>query len=56
MRGGGVGRLQGQEAGWITGQMEAFRSGERPATLMGRIVRGFSPVEVRAISDWFAGQ
>jgi cytochrome c553 len=36
--------------------MEAFRSGARPATLMNRIVRGFTPDEVRALSDWFAAQ
>lgn len=54
--GGGVGVLQGRPAEDITAQMEAFRSGARPATLMNRIVRGFSPEEVRALSAWFATQ
>ena len=52
--GGGVGVLQGRPAAETTAAMEAFRSGERPATLMNRIVRGFSPDEVRALSAWFA--
>lgn len=53
-RGAGVGVLQGRPADDIVAQMEAFRSGARPATLMNRIVRGFSPEEVRALAVWFA--
>ncbi len=56
VRGGGVGVLQGRPAAEIVGEMEGFRSGARPATLMGRIVRGFSADEVRALGDWFAGR
>ncbi len=54
MPGAGVGVLQGRPAAETAGEMEAFRSGARPATLMNRIVRGFTPDEVRALSDWFA--
>jgi cytochrome c553 len=36
--------------------MEAFRSGKRPATLMNRIVKGFTPDEVIQIALWFAKQ
>ena len=56
MPGGGVGVLQGRPASDTTQQMEAFRSGARPATLMNRIVKGFSPDEVTALSAWFAAQ
>ncbi len=52
--GQGVGVLQGRPAADIVTQMEAFRSGARPATLMNRIVRGFSPEEVQALATWFA--
>lgn len=52
--GAGIGVLQGRPADDIAAQMEAFRSGARPATLMNRIVRGFSPDEVRALAAWFA--
>jgi cytochrome c553 len=34
--------------------MEAFRSRERPSTVMGRIARGFSDDEIRAIAAWVA--
>ncbi len=54
MPGAGVGVLQGRPAVETAGAMEAFRSGARPATLMNRIVRGFTPDEVRSLSDWFA--
>ena len=56
MPGVGIGVLQGRPADDTAAQMEAFRSGARPATLMNRIVRGFTPDEVRALSAWFATQ
>ncbi len=56
MPGAGIGLLQGRPTEDTTTQMEAFRSGARPATLMNRIVRGFTPDEVRALSAWFATQ
>ena len=34
----------------------AFRSGERPSTVMGRIAKGFSDDEIRAIALWLAAQ
>jgi cytochrome c553 len=36
--------------------MEGFRSGERPSTVMGRIAKGFSDDESRAIAAWLATQ
>ena len=51
--GGGIGVLQGRDPADTVVQMEAFRSGARPATLMNRIVKGFTPDEVRALADWF---
>jgi cytochrome c553 len=36
--------------------MRAFRSGERPATVMNRIAKGFSDDEIGAIADWLARQ
>jgi len=40
----------------IIGVMQAFRSGERPSTVMGRIAKGFSDDEIRAIAIWLAVQ
>jgi cytochrome c553 len=36
--------------------MEAFRSAERPSTVMGRLMKGFSPDEIHTIAVWIAAQ
>ena len=36
--------------------MQAFRAGQRPATVMDRIAKGFSDAEVQAIAAWYAQQ
>ena len=36
--------------------MAAFRSGQRPATIMDQIAKGYSEAEVQAIADWYAAQ
>jgi cytochrome subunit of sulfide dehydrogenase len=51
-----VPRLAGSEAGAIVAAMQAFRNGQRAATVMDRIARGFSDHEVEAIAAWFATQ
>ncbi len=48
--------LAGRSADDIVAAMAAFRSGERPATLMNRIAKGFSDEETRALSQWIASQ
>jgi cytochrome c553 len=48
--------IAGRSPDELTATMEAFRSGARPATLMNRLVRGFTPDEVRAISRWLSEQ
>jgi cytochrome c553 len=54
--GGGMVAIAGRSPDELTATMEAFRSGARPATLMNRLVRGFTPDEVRAISRWLSEQ
>ena len=56
MSGAGVGVLQGRPADQTVAAMEGFRSGTIPATLMDRIVKGFTQDEVRALAAWFAQQ
>ena len=34
--------------------MQAFRAGQKPATVMDRIAKGFTDAEVQAIADWYA--
>ncbi|WP_225767769.1 c-type cytochrome [Inquilinus sp. Marseille-Q2685] len=51
---GPVPSLEGRPAAEIAAAMAAFRSGERPATVMDRIARGFTDDETRAIAEWLA--
>ncbi len=46
--------LNGHTAADIVAQMQAFGAGQRPATVMGRIAKGFSEDETRAIAEWLA--
>jgi cytochrome c553 len=40
----------------IVTQMRAFRDGQRPATVMHQIAKGYSDAEIDAIAAWFAAQ
>jgi cytochrome subunit of sulfide dehydrogenase len=48
--------LAGRKAEDIVAQMRAFRSGQRQATVMDRIAKGYSDPEVEAIAAWYEGQ
>jgi sulfide dehydrogenase cytochrome subunit len=48
--------LQGKSAQDIAAAMTEYREGRRPATVMDRIARGFSPEEIQAIAAWIAAQ
>jgi cytochrome c553 len=48
--------LRGQNPADIVAVMQAYRSGKRPSTVMGRIAKGFSDEEIRAIAAWVAEQ
>ena len=49
-------RLVGRPAAEIVTAMQAFRVGQRPATVMDRIAKGFSESETAAIAAWYAAQ
>jgi cytochrome subunit of sulfide dehydrogenase len=49
-------RLAGQDAGALVAGMQAFRNGQRPATVMDRIAKGFSDEEIKAIAAWVVTQ
>ena len=49
-------RLQGRNAAEIVTQMQAFRSGAQPSTVMDRIAKGYSDAEIAAIAAWYAQQ
>ncbi len=44
--------IHGQSPDDIVRAMQAFRSGQRAATVMDRIAKGFSDEETRAIAVW----
>jgi cytochrome subunit of sulfide dehydrogenase len=48
--------LVGRRADDIVAQMRAFRSGQRSATVMDRIAKGFSDMEIDAIAEWYQAQ
>jgi cytochrome c553 len=48
--------LAGRKADDIVAAMQAFRAGQKPATVMDRIAKGFSDAETRAIADWLGAQ
>ena len=51
-----AGRLIGHSAAEIVTAMQAFRSGQRPPTIMDRIAKGFTDAEIQAIAAWYAEQ
>ena len=51
-----VPRLAGRAAADIVAQMQAFKAGQRPATVMDRIAKGLTDAEVAAIAAWYAQQ
>ena len=46
--------LAGQPAAYLMAQMQAFQRGERPATVMHQIARGYSAAQVEALAEYFA--
>ena len=51
-----VPRLNGRKADDIAEAMQAFKSGQRPSTVMDRIAKGFSEDEIKAIAAWYGTQ
>jgi cytochrome subunit of sulfide dehydrogenase len=49
-------RLVGRNPAEIVTAMQEFRSGQRPATVMDRIAKGFTDDEIKAIAAWYAAQ
>ena len=51
-----VPRLAGLDRVAIVRAMQDFRSGQRVATVMDRIAKGFTDEEMQAIAAWYATQ
>ena len=48
-------RLAGQPKDYLLTQLLAFRSGQRPATIMHQITRGYSQEQLDEVATYFAG-
>lgn len=48
--------LAGRSAADLRAAMMAFRANERPATIMGRIARGYTEAEIAEIAEYFSRQ
>jgi cytochrome subunit of sulfide dehydrogenase len=51
-----VPRLINRNPGDIVAAMQSFKSGQLPSTVMGRIAKGFSDAEIKAIAIWYGAQ
>ena len=51
-----VPRLVGRSPAEIEAAMQEFRTGQKPASVMDRIAKGFSADELAAIAAWYAAQ
>jgi cytochrome subunit of sulfide dehydrogenase len=51
-----VPRLVGRNPADLVAAIEGFKSGQLPSTVMGRIAKGFSENEIKAIADWYGEQ
>ena len=54
--GSAVPGLAGMPRDYMVQQLQAFRNGSRPATVMHQIARGFSEPQMQALAGYFAAQ
>jgi len=51
-----VAALAGAPREQIASRMRAFRDGQRPATVMHQIAKGYTDAEIDTLAAWFAAQ
>ena len=56
VEGSGIPALAGRPAATIEAQMKAFRSGDRPGTVMPQIARGYDDARIATIARVFAAE
>jgi len=52
----GMPNLAGQQRGYLAQQMQDFRAGKRPATIMHQIAKGYSDEQIDALAAYFSAQ
>jgi cytochrome c553 len=50
----GMPALAGQTAQQLLATLLAFKSGQRPATVMGQLAKGYSDAQLAELANWFA--
>ena len=53
---GAIPSINGKTAQFISQSLMDFRSGKRPATVMGRHAKGYSDEEIKLIAEYFSSQ
>ena len=53
---GAVPGLAGVDKGHIITQMQDFKSGKRPSTIMQQLAKGFSDAQIEQVAAYFAAQ
>ncbi len=48
--------IDGRDAAELSATMLAYRSGARPSTVMGRLMKGLTPDQIEAIAAWVSAQ
>ncbi len=48
--------LAGMPAAYMIAQMQAFKKGERPATVMHQLAKGYTDEQIQQIAAYFAAQ
>ena len=56
VQGADVPGLAGTPAATLVEQLQAFKDGKRPATVMHQIAKGLSDAQIQAMADYFAAQ
>ena len=56
VRGSAVGALAGRPSAEIAQALLQFKSGQKPATIMHQIAKGYSDAEIGALAEYFARQ
>lgn len=54
--GGGMPGLAGMSRAYLVEQMNAFRAGTRPATIMHQIAKGYTDEQIAQLAEFFARQ
>lgn len=56
VQGSSVLPLAGMDKNYLVAQMQAFKSGTRPATVMHQISKGYSDAQIDVLAGYFAAQ